>query len=700
MNSFVKGLALLYLLGNATGAFSQKLTRAEADALLEKVHSQSVNDTVKVFALSRLIDAATDKPMAGEYTDRFYDLVKKTPDPRGLGEYFNKLAIDTYLEGNFKEAIPIARTGVKIHRKFGDAKDYMAAINGLSNFLITEEHFTESVELCTRTLVEYKDYPECNEKNGLYLWRGIAYLDLKKYRGALADFNKALAYYRKVKHDAGEISAYQQIAKCYLGMNELQSASEYNERIIRHPGFRKLVGANKVLFLDQSGFIYFKRKMYDRSLASLKKALAVCPVKHEFLVNQVRSNTALCLFFMGQEEEGARMARKVIAYGPGLEDFRKRDSYYVLGLYKFGKKEYQAAKSALDTTVRVANRIDKKGLGDIHNFDVVSDAKKKLSLIALAQHDAPESFALLEESYEEQQKKLAAAKDIQLHKEVNTFELGEKKREVKNLTKEQLRNKLEIKEQQQKMLLLIGSLLLLLLIIGFMYRGYLIKKRNARQMEEKKKIIEQQNQELEESLSERDVLLKEVHHRVKNNFQMVISLLRMQAEEGHAADVDTFLEEATSRILSMSLIHQNLYQSENLSAVNFKEYVEELAHYIRHAFKGSQDDLQFELGIPEVFFDIQTAIPLGLALNEMMLNTLKHVQGTVPVLKITIALHPKQTGHYELSYFDNGLKKQDNKAGDSFGTELITLLVQQIGGTLHIENSSNVAYKIQFSNLQ
>ncbi|UPT71090.1 MAG: sensor histidine kinase [Flavobacterium sp. JAD_PAG50586_2] len=316
------------------------------------------------------------------------------------------------------------------------------------------------------------------------------------------------------------------------------------------------------------------------------------------------------------------------------------------------------------------------------------------------QNNNPEkSYSLLEESYKEEQKKLAAVKDLELHKEVNTFELGEKKREVKHLTKEQLRNRLEIKEQEQKMLLLIGSLLLLLLIVGFIYRGYLIKKRNAQQMEEKKNIIEQQNVELEESLTERDVLLKEVHHRVKNNFQMVISLLRLQAEEGNAPDVDTFLEEATSRILSMSLIHQNLYQSENLSAVNFKEYVEELAHYIQHAFKGAQDDLQFNLDMPEVLFDIQTAIPLGLILNEMMLNTLKHVQGTVPGLKITIALQPKAQGDYELSYFDNGIRRQEPKAGDSFGSELITLLVHQIGGRLHIENSSNVSYKIMFSNL-
>jgi len=698
MKLFLRSALLLCIISNTGPAVAQKLSKGEISNLQETAESKQVNDTARILALGRLIDVTKDKAKAREYTDRFYGLVKTIPDARGLGEYFNKTAIDTYLEGRFKEAIPIARTAVKIHKKFGDPKDYMASISGLSNFLITEEYFTESVEICSRTLQEYKDYPDCNEKNALYLWRGITYLELKKYRNALVDLKTALPYYRKVKHDSGEISCYQQIAKCYLAMNDLQSASEYNEKILHHPGFQPLFGVNKTLFLDQSGFIYFKRKMYSKSLASLKKALAVCPEKHEFLVNQIKSNTALCLFFMGREKEGMKMAKEVIRYGPGLDDFRKRDAYYVLGLYEFKNKEYEAAKKALETTVKVAKEIDKKGLGNAHNLDVLFDSKKKLSLIALNRNDPEQSYALLEESYEAEQKKIAQTKDLELHKEVNTFELGEKKREVSNLTKEQLKNRLEIREQQNKLLVLAAGIILALFAAGFTYRGYLVKKRNAKQLENKGKIIEEQNTALQESLLERDLLLKEVHHRVKNNFQMIISLLRMQASEGVAGNVEEFLEEATSRILSMSLIHQNLYQSEHLSAVDFGEYVGELASYVRNAFD-MQDTLVFELDLPKVTFDIQVALPLGLVLNEMMLNTVKHVYGTVAIVKIAISLRDAGQGMYRLSYTDNGNAVAESTGQDSFGTELIVLLVQQLGGRLEQQRNPGLHYAITFSSM-
>ncbi len=694
MNLLFK-VALPCLLGIAGTAVAQKLQPKEESELLEKVNSVNGNDTIRIESLSRLIDAEKSKEKREQYVVRFYDLVGNIKDPKGLGNYFDQSAIAIYLDGKFREAILKARTCVKIQRKFGDPKDYMASVSGLSNFLITEENFSEPVELCDRTLREYSSHPDCNEKNALYLWRGIAYLELKKYRNALADFNVALNYYRNNRHDYGEITAYQQITRCYIAMNELQVASEYNQKILNHRGFGALAPANKALALDQSGFIYFKRQLYSKSLSALKKASKVCPKQHDFLRNQINSNTALSLFFIGKEKEAIDKAKEVIGYGPELDDFRKRDMYYLLGLYGYKTQDYKAAKTALDTAVKVATRIDKKGLGNIQNFDVLSDSKKKLSLIALGNNNPEKSYILLEQSYQAAHERLKAVKDEQLHKEVNTFELGEKKREVRQLTREQLRNRLEIKEQQNKMLLLIGSLVVALVVAGFTYRGYCIKKRNAREQEQKRKTIERQNERLEAAFKERGVLLKEIHHRVKNNFQMVISLLQIQADEGGYSNVEAFMEEAVSRILSMSLIHQNLYQSDNLSEVDFSEYISELVTYTENAFAG-EGKVVFKTAIPNVMVDLQLAVPLGLILNEMILNSLKHVKGVGGTIKISISLEQEQEGSYLLCYDDNG-KKETTGNTNSFGIELIKLLVRQIEGELLPAEAKNVSYRIRFN---
>jgi len=277
---------------------------------------------------------------------------------------------------------------------------------------------------------------------------------------------------------------------------------------------------------------------------------------------------------------------------------------------------------------------------------------------------------------------------------VNTFELGEKKRELKQLTREQLRNRLEIKEQQNKMILLICCLIVVLVASGFTYRGYRIKKRNARKQEQRRKTIEQQNKRLEAAFKERGVLLKEIHHRVKNNFQMIISLLQIQAEEGGYSNVEAFLEEAVSRILSMSLIHENLYQSDNLSEVNFHDYINQLISYTEHALAG-EGKVVFETDIPEVMIDLQLAVPLGLVLNEMILNSIKHVKVITGAVLIKIELKAEGKDGWLLCYDDNGKKtKVSNKS--SFGSELIQLLVMQIEGKLEQQEVENVSYRIRF----
>ena len=157
---------------------------------------------------------------------------------------------------------------------------------------------------------------------------------------------------------------------------------------------------------------------------------------------------------------------------------------------------------------------------------------------------------------------------------------------------------------------------------------------------------------------------------------MVISLLQIQADEGEYSNVEAFMEEAVSRILSMSLIHQNLYQSDNLSEVDFSEYISELVTYTESAFAG-EGKVVFKTAIPNVMVDLQLAVPLGLILNEMILNSLKHVKGVGGTIKISISLEQEQEGSYLLCYDDNG-KKETAWNANSFGIELIKLLVRQI----------------------
>jgi two-component sensor histidine kinase/Tfp pilus assembly protein PilF len=604
-------------------------------------------------------------------------------------------AENALLKGEYQTAIPFSEKAAQLFKSVNSNGLYFSALDKFFVAKVSLKQHKEVLTLTDKVLKENSDYPLNSEKARIYANRGIVFLQIRKFKEALSEFNIALEGYRKDNNAYSELRIFNEIVSVYLEMGDYLSALEYTDKCINHTHIKYHPTANRVLSQINYSFVLIKLKRYEKAIQSLKKAEEINNNENQRLQFQIYSYYALSYYYLGKHKKATRYADKFIYKKTNISDAIVRDGVYVKGLCFFAGKSLDSAKVYLKKAIYHAIEMEEVKPNNLHNIEILAEAKKTLSKIELQLKNVDGSFALLEESNEMEKKSIALKKDVQLNKEVNTFELGEKKREVKNLSKEQLKNKLEIKEQQNKLILLLGGLSLLFVIFAFTYRSYVLKKKNAQELEEKKTIIENQNRDLEEALAEKGILLKEIHHRVKNNFQMVISLLHLQANEGNRENVDAFLEEATTRILSMSLIHQKLYESENLSAVDFKEYVQELADSIYRAFGCNEELLQFDIDIPTITFDIQTAIPLGLILNEMMINTLKYVHGTVPVTKIHITVSPSAKGYYELVYFDNGTKVETVKE-HSFGTELITLLVQQIGGKLQIAETSHLQYAITF----
>ncbi len=208
---------------------------------------------------------------------------------------------------------------------------------------------------------------------------------------------------------------------------------------------------------------------------------------------------------------------------------------------------------------------------------------------------------------------------------------------------------------------------------------------------------------IQASLREKEVLLKEIHHRVKNNLQIVSSLLDLQAEYIQEPEILEKLEDSKHRLLAMSLIHETLYQSENLAQVDFSDYIERLATNILFAQSTDYDQIKLEFDLEPVFLNLETAIPCGLLLNELITNSIKHAfperEGS-----ICIELHYQspetastgdhtncQTPKIMLRYYDNGIGLPANmnfKETKSLGLTLIHDLTQQLRGDLAI-NSSN-----------
>ncbi|MBI3520993.1 MAG: sensor histidine kinase [Bacteroidetes bacterium] len=200
------------------------------------------------------------------------------------------------------------------------------------------------------------------------------------------------------------------------------------------------------------------------------------------------------------------------------------------------------------------------------------------------------------------------------------------------------------------------------------------------------------------SLREKEQLLKEIHHRVKNNMQIISSLLNLQSDNIVDTKVLSLLRESRNRINSMALVHEMLYKSNDLSKIGLRNYIESLTSSIRQSYASSDADIVFEYDISEeICFDIDKMIPIGLILNEVISNSLKYA---FPDKKGKIDLVLKPLEHqYILSVSDNGIgfKSDFDVDKDSqLGIQLIYMLTEQLNGTLTLESKGGVCYSVLF----
>lgn len=211
------------------------------------------------------------------------------------------------------------------------------------------------------------------------------------------------------------------------------------------------------------------------------------------------------------------------------------------------------------------------------------------------------------------------------------------------------------------------------------------------------------NTELEKSLFRIQTLIKEIHHRVKNNMQMIAGVLSLQQDETSNTAVKTALEQSKSRIHSMALVHEKLYGSVSLKTIKTKEYTEQLLDFVEQII--GRKDLRIEKTISiddGLIFDGDTTSNLGLILNELVTNSYKHAFTLDKVNTLEVAIQ-KENDYYLLTYSDNGSGLPENynfEASESLGTQLILILTDQLNGKMNYSNEGKSTFKIHFKPIE
>lgn len=208
--------------------------------------------------------------------------------------------------------------------------------------------------------------------------------------------------------------------------------------------------------------------------------------------------------------------------------------------------------------------------------------------------------------------------------------------------------------------------------------------------------IRQENT-IKKVLQEKEILLAEVNHRVKNNLSIINGLLNIKIKNAVNQDVKLALEETKNRIFSMALIHQYILEGSNIIDLNFKEYIEKLVTEIKKTFENKLN-VKLEFDTEKMEIDINNAVPLGLILNELITNSFKHAKNKEEELKINIKFK-SNNNRIDLEVKDNGngIKKEEMESENSIGLELIKALSEQINGQYSFENDSGLVFRLYFS---
>ena len=204
---------------------------------------------------------------------------------------------------------------------------------------------------------------------------------------------------------------------------------------------------------------------------------------------------------------------------------------------------------------------------------------------------------------------------------------------------------------------------------------------------------------LEASLQEKEVLLREVHHRVKNNLQVISSLLSLQADFSDDVMLQQALRESQTRVRSMSLIHERLYRSGNLAHIDFANYIEGLVNHLQSAYRSLARQVKTEVVAESVLMDVETAVPLGLVLNELISNAYKHAfdNGCAGHIQITLRSVSSDCLVLRVADSGSGLPANFNPGQtNSLGLTIVSALIKQIKGTLEWQNEQGAVFSIMF----
>lgn len=455
-------------------------------------------------------------------------------------------------------------------------------------------------------------------------------------------------------------------------------------------------------FYNDMGVYYNRLKMPDSALPYLIKADELITKKltynnetnTKFFKSLIEGNMALAFTNKGDYTKAIPFLKNDIYYSMKVRDIESAFNSYVLISKCFTVlKDLKRAHLYMDTAQTISNVLNQPRV-KLKLLYAQAELLDKEGNSTLSVTRFKEYLSLKDSISNNEKEMQLINQQVALDMQNKEIELNEKNQQLQNARIQ------EAKQKAFRAYLMAGLVVLILLIMFLFYTNNSSKKREY-ELSQKNEQIQIQNKQIETSLKEKELLLKEIHHRVKNNLQIISSVINLQADKTKDAEMLDMLKELKLRISSIALTHQMLYQKGSVNTVLLNEYLKNLITQITQSYENSLVKLQVDIEQKQQYINIDTAIPLGLLVNEVITNSFKHAfKGNKQGI---IHLSASSSGNTAtVAIKDNGIGLPANykellSSTNSLGFELISILTQQINAKMEIDNTGGAAFKFTFA---
>lgn len=594
------------------------------------------------------------------------------------------------------EALRMAEEALALAQRAGDLSAEARSLRTVGDAHYAQNHLDQALDRFTRAEQLFEAAGDQAGRAGVLNAAGYVYERQGEIPQALRAHLQALELYTLLgdKENVARVTDY--IGIVYSRQENVTQALRYHRQAVAlregldHPRNLALSYSNLGVTLVEAG-------LYDEALQYLRRTLAFAEEADDrYLKVLAFGNIGLALNRSGQPVGAKEYLLQALPLSEAMGLAPVSGAIYdELGRVYLALGDLDLALSFAQRSLALATE-----LNDAHHTPIV---QQLLSQIHAARGEYEQAYAY-QQLHSAARDSLFNAEKAEIISQIQTrHEMEGMEREIESLHQQ---GRIQRLQAQQRQNVLLGGLGALVLVAGFSFNRYRLKQKANRLLAAQNEEIRRQREvlraHLEEKslmLEEKELLVREIHHRVKNNLQVLSSMLRLQAQALEHPAALAPMQDMQARVLSMLFLHRELYGENNSMHVEMQRYIETLSRSLLHAFN-ADGRVCCRVHAHGARFNADTAIPLGLILNELLSNALKHAFPDGRQGSVRIDLRPADAeGWYELTVSDDGAGWSGSAVPEqtaTVGLTLVRMMTRQLGGTVQHANGVGLTHTVRF----